>query len=81
MSNPNKIIVGAVVTAAAIAAAIDHTRHKLPEPVAAEQINQSSIVIEDEEEASPCSLDSGGSDDSNEIVVEDESASPCGLGD
>ncbi len=78
MSNPNKIIFGAVISAAAIATAIDHTRHRLPEPVTAEQ---SSIVVEDEEEASPCSLDSGD-DGSNEIVVEEsESVSPCGLGD
>ena len=52
----SKIIVGSAMTLAALAIAIDHTKHQLPEPTQAEQ----SIVIMDdgeEENSSPCGLD------------------------
>jgi len=75
MKNPNRLIMGAAITLAAIAAAIDHTKHRLPTPV--EATEQSNIVIEGEEESSPCSMniDNGNTDS------ETESSSPCGLGD
>lgn len=75
MKNPNRLIMGAAISLAAIAAAIDHTRHRLPAP--AETSEYSNIVIEGEEESSPCSMnvDNGNSDS------ESESSSPCGLGD
>ena len=48
----NRWIMGTAVGVAAIAATIDHTRHSLPIP------QQSDIVIlDDESDASPCSLD------------------------
>jgi len=74
MKKSNRLIVGTAFSLAAIAVAIDHTHHRLPEPVSAEQ--EQGKMSEDEspcgmgEESSPCSMDS---DDSN--------SSPCGLGD
>ena len=74
MKKSNRLIVGAALSIAAIAVAIDHTQHRLPEPMSAEQ--EKSTMTEDEspcgmsaEESSPCSMDS------------DDSSSPCGLGD
>lgn len=77
MKNPNRLIMGAAISLAAIAAAIDHTRHRLPSP--SETSEYSNIVIEGEEESSPCSMniDNGTSDS----LSEDENSSPCGLGD
>ena len=78
MKNSNRLIMGAAISLAAIAAAIDHTRHRLPVPTEATgTYEQSNIVIEGEEESSPCSMnvDNGNSDS------ESESSSPCGLGD
>jgi len=48
----NRLIMGTAVGIAAIAAMIDHTRHSLPVP----QPND-IVVIDDDAEASPCSLD------------------------
>jgi len=81
MKNPNKMIMGAAIGIAAITTAIDHTRHKLPEPE--ESSEQANIIIEGEEDSSPCSLDSDSmSSNSEEVVIEEsESSSPCGLGD
>ena len=74
MKKSNRLIVGAALSIAAIAVAIDHTQHRLPEPMSAEQ--EQNSMSEDEspcgmgaEESSPCSMDS------------DDSSSPCGLGD
>ena len=77
MKNPNRLIMGAAISLAAIAAAIDHTKHHLPTPV--EATEQMNYVIEGEEESSPCSMniDNGTSDSRSE----DENSSPCGLGD
>ena len=83
MKNPNRFIMGAAISLAAVATAIDHTRHKLPVPE--ETSEQANIIIEGEEDSSPCSLDSesmSSNSDSEEIIVEEsESSSPCGLGD
>lgn len=75
MKKSNRFIVGTALSLAAIAVAIDHTQHRLPDPISAEQ--EQSAMSEDEspcgmgaEESSPCSMDS-----------DDADSSPCGLGD
>lgn len=68
----SRIIMGAAISAAAIAAAIDHTRHRLPEPGDRLAGKQAVIIIDEGEElpaedacgtpaaagkrAAPCSL-------------------------
>ena len=68
----NRFIIGTAISIAAIATAIDHTRHKLPEPVQVEKTVQpgkpdstkkGSDSNQAPAESSPCSLDS-----------------PCGMG-
>jgi hypothetical protein len=51
--NRNRLIMGSAIGLAAIAVAIDHTRHRLPEPVtpAREAIQQSPCTLEN-----PCAL-------------------------
>jgi len=49
----NRWIMGTAVGVAAIAAAIDHTRHSLPAPQASDMI----VIEDDTDDASPCSLD------------------------
>lgn len=72
MKKTNRLIVGSALSLAAIAVAIDHTQHRLPEPV---EVTQEQEEMNDSESPcgmdveSPCSMDS------------DESSSPCGLGD
>jgi len=74
MKKSNRLIVGTALGLAAIAVAMDHTKHRLPDPISAEQ--EQSTMSEDEspcgmgEESSPCSMDS-----------DDTDSSPCGLGD
>jgi hypothetical protein len=69
MKMTNRLIVGSALGLAAIAIAIDHTKHRLPAPV----VQEESEMIEEESpcgmgaEESPCSMDSD--------------YSPCGLGD
>ncbi len=54
----NRWIMGAFVGTAAIAVAIDHTRHRLPPAQPAEQSQgQTTVVVIDEEDESPCGLD------------------------
>jgi len=48
----NRWIMGTAVGVAAIATMIDHTRHSLPTPE-----SNDIVVIEDDADASPCSLD------------------------
>ena len=74
MKKTNRLIVGSALGLAAIAVAIDHTQHRLPDPV---PVTQEQAGVSDEEESpcgmdieSPCSMDSDDSD-----------SSPCGLGD
>jgi hypothetical protein len=65
----NRWIMGTFVGTAAIAVAIDHTRHRLPEPAPAEHSastpGQAAVVIVGGDTETPCGLD----------------ASPCSLDD
>ena len=82
MKKSNRLIVGSALGLAAIAVAIDHTQHRLPDPIPMEQmqddmngeespcgLSSESPCSMDNESGSPCSMDS------------DDSSSPCGLGD
>lgn len=68
----NRWIVGTALSLAAIAVAIDHTKHRLPDPVEAEY----EIVGEDG--GSPCGLDASpcGMGDESPCGMD---GSPCGL--
>ena len=68
----NKIIFGSALSIAAIAVAIDHTKHKVPAPQQTEQ----GYYVEEGEDDSPCGI---GNDESPCGMEEDES--PCGMGD
>jgi len=77
---------GTFVGAAAIAVAIDHTRHRLPEPAQrAEQTQgQNTVVIVDEDNETPCGLDAAPcSLDDNPCSLDSadgmEDESPCSL--
>ena len=48
----NRWIMGAAVGAATLAVAIDHTRHKLPEPESPDV-----VIIQEEGSAAPCGLE------------------------
>ena len=73
MKKTNRLIVGSAFSLAAIAVAIDHTQHRLPEPVAATQ----EQILSDDTDESPCGLTS-----ESPCSLDDESeSSPCGLGD
>jgi hypothetical protein len=72
----NKIILGSVMGIAAIAVAIDHTKHKVPEP---QQTEQNILIVEDDEET-PCGLDGtpcGLDDEETPCGINDET--PCGM--
>lgn len=82
MKKTNRLIMGSALGLAAIAVAIDHTKHRLPDPVPAtqEQVDMS-------EEESPCGMtsDSPCSMDSDSVSPcsmdsDDGESSPCGLG-
>lgn len=87
MKNRNRIIVGSALGLAAIAVAIDHTRHRLPEPepvsISQEQAGMNNGT--DESDESPCGLDAGSSpcsmSDTGSDADYDSDSSPCGLGD
>lgn len=70
MKNRNKLIMGSAIGLATIAVAIDHTRHRLPEPV---PVSQEQVDMEEE---SPCGMDGESSP-----CGMDGDSSPCGLGD
>ena len=72
MKKSNRLIVGSALGLAAIAIAIDHTQHRLPDPVPTEQVQS-----EMSDEESPCGLSS----ESPCSMDSDDSSSPCGLGD
>lgn len=76
MKNRNKLIMGSAIGLATIAVAIDHTKHRLPEPVPYEQAE----TMDESEDESPCGLD-GGSSPCSMDGDDDDSSSPCGLGD
>jgi hypothetical protein len=77
---------GTFVGSAAIAVAIDHTRHRLPEPAQpdARSQTQTTVVIVDEEHETPCGLDASpcSMDDnpcSLDAVDYTDDESPCSL--
>ena len=72
MKKSNRLIVGSALSLAAIAVAIDHTQHRLPDPIEA---TQEQMEMSDDE--SPCGLDG----ESPCSMDSDDSSSPCGLGD
>jgi len=63
----HKLLLGSALGLAALAVAIDHTRHRLPEPQKT-QTQQGTIIIEDD----------SGSDDSTENPC-GMGGTPCGL--
>jgi len=69
-----RVIVGAAISAAAIAVAVDHTRHRLPEPD--DQLaSQQAVIIIDEGEALPAE----DSTDCGKPSAAGRQASPCSL--
>ncbi len=82
MKKTNRLIVGSALGLAAIAIAIDHTQHRLPDPIPAEQMREDMSEEESPcglSSASPCSMDSESSSPCS--MDSDGSSSPCGLGD
>lgn len=92
MKKTNRLIVGSAFGLAAIAVAIDHTQHRLPEPVTASE----EYIDMSEDDASPCGMGSPcsmegsmeGDTEDEEYEYESESpcsmsmdSSPCGMGD
>jgi len=65
-----KLIVGSALGLAAVAVAIDHTRHRLPEPQAAASSGSSNIIIRE----TPCGLEGA-----NPCSLTADQAPPCGL--
>jgi hypothetical protein len=63
--NKHKIIMGSFMSIAALAVAIDHTKHHIPAP---QESQQSMIIIEGE-----------GDSGSTASTVDNET--PCGMGD
>lgn len=59
----SRLVMGTAIGIAAIAVAIDYTRHRLPEPQAEQDKDNSMIIIEEEGESggTPCGLGQGGS--------------------
>ena len=74
MKKTNRLIVGSALSLAAIAVAIDHTKHRLPESVPSSQ-QQADMSDEDE---SPCGM---GAESPCSMDTDDSDSSPCGLGD
>lgn len=69
-----RIIVGAAISAAAIAVAVDHTRQRLPQ--AEKQLaSQQAVIIIDEGEELPAENDT----DCSKAAVSGRQASPCSL--
>lgn len=73
MKNRNKLIVGSAIGLATLAVAIDHTRHRLPDPV---PVSQEQAGMDDE---SPCGLDAATSSPCSMSDDSDSDTSPCGL--
>lgn len=79
MKNRNRLIVGSALGLAAIAVAIDHTRHRLPEPEPV-SITQEQPDMSYGNDESPCGMDTNSSPCSMSDNGDFDS-SPCGLGD
>ena len=83
MKKTNRLIVGSALSLAAIVVAIDHTQHRLPDPI---PVTQDQVEMSDDESPcgmsseSPCSMDSESSSPCS-MDSDDSSSSPCGLGD
>ena len=67
------ILFGTAVSAAAIAVAIDHSRHRLPEPE--KQVASQAVIIIDEGEEMPAD----NMDDCNRTGSSVRPAAPCSL--
>lgn len=52
MARKNHLIMGSAIGIAALAVAIDHTRHQLPEP----ELDSSTYIIQEEGSDNPCGL-------------------------
>jgi hypothetical protein len=79
MKNRNRLIMGTAIGLAVIATAIDHTRHRVP--TAEVNTEQSNIIIEGEENTSPCSMGRDENTSPCSMTTDDSSTSPCSLGD
>jgi len=66
--NKNKVILGSALSIAALAVAIDHTKHRVPVP---QQTEQGIIIIEGNEEESPCGM--------GESTAGQDNETPCGM--
>ena len=77
MKKTNRLIVGSALSLAAIAVAIDHTKHRLPDPVPAEDL----IIILDDDEESPCGMSTDSPCSMDSDMDDDSDSSPCGMGD
>lgn len=73
MKKTNRLIMGTALGLAAIAIAIDHTQHRLPDAIS---VSQEQTGMDDDE--SPCGLDI---ESPCSMDADDSSSSPCGLGD
>lgn len=73
-SKQTRFIVGAAISAAAIAVAIDHTRHRLPEPEK-KLASQQAVIIIDEGEELPAENDT----DCGKPASAERQAAPCSL--
>ena len=77
MSNRNRWIMGSAIGLATLAVAIDHTRHRLPEPEPGGSVAEQGSAYFDEDSDSPCSMDdSPCSMDESPCSMDD---SPCSL--
>ena len=78
MANRSRLIMGTALGLATIAVAIDHTRHRLPEPQAVEKNVQNKADVGNDD--SPCSLDASPcSLDNSSPCSLDDGSSPCSL--
>jgi hypothetical protein len=76
MTQRNRLIMGSAIGLAAIAVAIDHTRHRLPEPAAT--VSEQGDDYAAAEDETPCALtDSPCSLDDSPCSLDLES--PCSL--
>jgi len=69
-----RIVIGAAISAAAIAVVVDHTRQRLPEPEK-QLASQQAVIIIDEGEELPAESDA----DCGKPTAAGRQASPCSL--